>query len=88
MKCHGGKLSKECLSVLACTNVTGSQKLRFLVITKSKVPSCLKNVRTFSCDYISQNHAWMTGDIFINWIKKLDLSFKKQNSNIGTFYCL
>lgn len=65
-KCHGGKLSKERLSVLACTNATGSQKLRLLVIGKSKAPRCFKNVRTFPCDYVSQNRAWMTGDIFIN----------------------
>ncbi|KAE9528898.1 hypothetical protein AGLY_012473 [Aphis glycines] len=84
-KCHGGKLSKERLSVLACTNATGSQKLRLLVIGKSKAPRCFKNVRTFPCDYVSQNRAWMTGDIFINWIKQLDLSFKKQNRNILLF---
>lgn len=36
----------------------------------------------FPCDYVSQNHAWMTGDIFMNWIKQLDFSFKKQNRNI------
>ncbi|CAI6354755.1 unnamed protein product [Macrosiphum euphorbiae] len=84
-KCRGGKLSKERLSVLACTNATGSQKLRLLVIGKSKAPRCFKNVRTFPCDYVSQNRAWMTGDIFINWIKQLDLSFKKQNRNILLF---
>lgn len=68
---------KERLSVLACTNATGSKKLRLLVIGKSNAPRCFKNVRTFPCDYVSQNRGWMTGDIFINWIKQLDLSFKK-----------
>ncbi|KAE9528840.1 hypothetical protein AGLY_012415 [Aphis glycines] len=62
-KCHGGKLSKERLSVLACTNATGSQKLRLLVIGKSKAPRCFKNVRTFPCDYVSQNRAWMTAKL-------------------------
>ncbi|XP_025197514.1 tigger transposable element-derived protein 6-like [Melanaphis sacchari] len=58
--CQGGNLSKERLSVLACTNATGSQKLRLLVIGKYKSPRCFKNIRKFPCDYVSQNHAWMT----------------------------
>lgn len=59
--------------------------MRLLVIRKSKAPRCFKNVCTFPCDYASQNCAWMTGDIFINWIKQLEFSFKKQNRNILMF---
>jgi len=50
---------------LTCTNATGSQKLRLLVIGKSKAPLCFKNVLTFPCDYVSQNCAGMKGDIFM-----------------------
>lgn len=84
-QCHGGKLSKERLSVLACTNATGTEKLRLFVIGKSRAPRCFKNVRSFPCDYQSQNRAWMTGDIFTTWIKKLDLSFKAQKRKILLF---
>lgn len=42
--CHGKKLSKERLTVLVCTNTTGSYKLKLVVIGRSKFPRCFKNV--------------------------------------------
>ncbi|GFS66326.1 tigger transposable element-derived protein 4 [Trichonephila clavipes] len=42
--CHGGKLSKERLTVLACTNATGTHKIKLVVIGKSRSPRCFKNV--------------------------------------------
>ncbi|GFS60049.1 tigger transposable element-derived protein 4 [Trichonephila clavipes] len=52
--CHGGKLSKERLTVLACTNATGTHKIKLVVIGKSRSPRCFKNVRSLPCDYLSQ----------------------------------
>ena len=80
--CHGGKLSKERVTVLACCNATGSHKVRLLVIGKSRAPRCFKNVKTFPVDYTSQRRSWMTGELFINWLKKLDLFFEKKNKKI------
>jgi len=57
--CHGGKLSKERLTVMACANATGTHKLRLLVIGKSRSPRCFKNVKTFPVDYVSQSRAWI-----------------------------
>lgn len=45
-KCKGGKKSKQRLTVLLCTNSTGSQKLKPLVIGKSMNPRCFKNVKS------------------------------------------
>jgi len=78
-KFHGGKISKERLSVLECTNAIDSTKLKLLVIGKSKATRSNTNVRTFPYDYVSQNRACM------HWIKQLDLSFKKQKINILLF---
>lgn len=83
--CHGGKMSKERLTVLACTNSTGTHKLKLVVIGKSRSPRCFKNVRTFPCDYLSQSHAWMTGELFTNWIQQLDTIFGKQKRKIILF---
>ena len=67
-KCHGGKLSKERLTVLVCANVDGSERLPPLVTGKYKKSRCFKNVRSFPCDYV-QRKAWMTGEIFVHGLK-------------------
>lgn len=79
--CHGGKLSKERLTVLVCTNSTGTHKLKLVVIGKSRSPRCFKNVRTFPCEYLAQCRAWMTEILFMNWIQQLDAFFGKQKKS-------
>ncbi|XP_064467378.1 tigger transposable element-derived protein 6-like [Ornithodoros turicata] len=44
--CKGGKKSKERISVLLCCNMTGTAKLKPLVIGKSRNPRAFKNVRS------------------------------------------
>ncbi|KAE9522579.1 hypothetical protein AGLY_017001 [Aphis glycines] len=83
--CHGGKLSKERLTVLVCTNSTGTHKLKLVVIGKSRSPRCFKNVRTFPCEYLAQSRAWMTEILFVNWIQQLDAFFGKQKRKIILF---
>jgi DDE superfamily endonuclease/Tc5 transposase DNA-binding domain len=63
-KCHGGKKSKERLTVMVCTNMFGTDKVKLLVIGKSKKPRCFKNVRSLPVDYASNKTAWMTSVIF------------------------
>jgi hypothetical protein len=75
-KCHGGKLSKERLTVLVCTNMTGTDKKKALVIGKYAKSRCLKNVKTLPCIYSSQSRAWMTGDRFIQWLHDWDTELK------------
>ncbi|XP_046404659.1 tigger transposable element-derived protein 6-like [Ischnura elegans] len=41
--CHGGKLSKDRLTVLVCVNSDGSDKQVPIVIGKSPKPRCFKN---------------------------------------------
>ncbi|CAM4904757.1 unnamed protein product [Rotaria socialis] len=41
--CKGGKRSKERFTVLLCTNMTGTDKLKPLMIGKSANPRCFKN---------------------------------------------
>ncbi|GFU40003.1 tigger transposable element-derived protein 4 [Trichonephila clavipes] len=83
--CHGGKLSKERLTVLACTNATGTHKIKLVVIGKSRSPRCFKNVRSLPCNYLSQARSWMTGDLFKNWIHQLNAIFGKQKRKFILF---
>jgi len=83
--CHGGKLSKDRLTVLTCSNWSGTDKLKLLVIGKSKSLRCFKNVHTLQCDYKAQNCAWMTGSLFIEWVQQLNCKFVKQKRKVLLF---
>ncbi|CAF4758688.1 unnamed protein product, partial [Rotaria socialis] len=45
-ECKGGKKSKERLTVLPCSNLAGTEKLKPVVIGKSQRPRCFKNITT------------------------------------------
>ena len=70
----GKKKDKEQITVLLCTNATGTDKLQPLVIGKSANPRCFKNIRkeNLGVKYEANKKAWMTGDIFSRWIKSLN----------------
>jgi hypothetical protein len=63
-KCVGSKLSKDCITVLVCANVDGTEKRKLLVIGKSKNPRCFKNVKSLPVQYSANKTAWMTSDLF------------------------
>lgn len=76
--CHGGKKSKERLTALLCCNADGSDKLNPLIIGKSKNPRCFKNVKKLPCDYTSNKTAWMTSNIFLDFLHKFDRKMEKE----------
>lgn len=63
----GRKLSKERLTFLACSNASGSKKIRPLVIGKAKNPRSFKN-KIIPIDYTFSKSAWMNASIFKNWV--------------------
>lgn len=68
-ECHGGKESKERLTILLCANATGSEKLKPLVIGKSQRPRCFKNIRDLTSlpvTYCANKCAWMTSSVRFN----------------------
>ena len=77
-KCTGGKQSKERISVLVGSNMSGTEKLKLLVIGKSGKPRCFKNVKSLPVHYRHNKKAWMTKDIFCDWLKDLDKQFRAQ----------
>src|SRR3989440_1894227 len=80
----GKKKDKERITVLLCTNATGTDKLKPLVIGKSANPRCFKHIRKENLDakYEANKKAWMTGDIFKRWIKSLDATNRLQHRKI------
>ena len=80
-KCSGGKNSKLRLTGVAAANATG-EKLPMFVVGKSKTPRCFKNIKQLSCRYRNQEKSWMTGDLFGEWIRKLDSSLRAQDRKV------
>ena len=84
-KCHGGKKSKERISLLVCSNMDGSEKLPLLVIGKFAKPRCLKGVNSLPVQYKSNKKAWMVSEIFTEWIKDLDRKFSREKRKVLLF---
>lgn len=49
--CHGGKLSKERVTILQSANMSGTEKLPILSIGKSQTPRCFKDIQTLPVNY-------------------------------------
>ena len=76
--CHGGKHSKDRVTVLVGANADGSEKLPLLVIGKSKKPRCFENVNSLPVVYDASKKAWMNSTIFTSWLRQLDKRFAQQ----------
>jgi len=83
--CSGGKQSKERITILLGSNMSGSEKIKPLIIGKSKKPRCFKGVKSFPLDYESNKKAWMTGDLFKSWLVKFDQKMRLNQRNVLLF---
>lgn len=82
--CHGGKRSKERVSVLFCCNMDGTEKANLLLIGKAKRPMCLPKVHV-PVEWASNKSAWMTRDIFNKWLLDFDGKMKKEKRKVLLF---
>ncbi|XP_064464657.1 tigger transposable element-derived protein 6-like [Ornithodoros turicata] len=80
--CHGGKLSKVRVTILLAANVDGSCKLRPFVIGKSKAPRCFKNCRSLPVQYGFNTKAWMTRQLFSEWLQAWDNELGRSNRRV------
>ncbi|KAL4083749.1 hypothetical protein QTP88_029065 [Uroleucon formosanum] len=84
-KCHGGKLSKERVTLLFAVNMDGSEKLRPLFIGKSAKPRCFKNVKSLPVTYKNNKKSWMTTKLWNEWLETLNNDMRKQHRKIIIF---
>ena len=77
-KCFCGKFSTVRVSILLTTNMSGTVKLKPLLIGKAKKPRCFANCKSFLIDYKANIKAWMTADLFSEWIRNLDKKIGKE----------
>ncbi|XP_021695234.1 tigger transposable element-derived protein 4-like [Aedes aegypti] len=83
--CHGGKYSKQRLTILCAANMDGSDKLPLLVIGKSRKPRCFKNVKSLPVKYEANSKAWMTSLLFEKWMLKFDQRMSDEDRKILMF---
>ena len=80
-KCSGGKKSKDRLTVLVCASMAGEEG-PMLVIGKSKSPRCFAGVKTLPLTYLGNSKAWMTAQIFEDYLTKWNWRLACQKRHI------
>ncbi|NXS99887.1 TIGD4 protein, partial [Jacana jacana] len=81
--CSVGELSKERITIAVGTNMDGSEKLPLLVIGNKNNPCSSKDVRSLPVDYEANDGAWMTSEVFEQWMHKLDDRFQAQQRQVA-----
>ena len=83
--CTGGKLSKERITILVCSSMTGSDKLPLFSNWKIQEIEMLQGVSYLPVDYEASRTAWMTSTIFEAWVRKWDERLKRRDRKIELF---
>ncbi|XP_004598522.2 tigger transposable element-derived protein 4 [Ochotona princeps] len=83
--CSVGKLYKDRITLAVGANMDGSEKLPLLVIGKNKNPQCFKGITSLPVHYAAHRMAWMSSDIFQQWMQKLDEKFQAQQRRVVVF---
>ncbi|KAI7949502.1 hypothetical protein MJO28_008323 [Puccinia striiformis f. sp. tritici] len=83
-KCSGLKASKTRITIAVTTNSDGSEKLPLLIIGKWAKPKAFKKKSGLSLgfDYHFNKRAWMTTEIFHDWIGRFNCEMRSQKRNI------
>jgi hypothetical protein len=72
------------MSVLLCVNSNGTEKLKPLVIGKSK-KRCFGGVKSLPVIYEHDTKSWMTGSISEDWLHRIDQKFHSVKRKIFLF---
>ncbi|KAH9100939.1 hypothetical protein Ae201684P_007130 [Aphanomyces euteiches] len=67
---RGKKPSKDRVSLLVCTNATGTHKIPLLMVGKVKQPACFKGYAP-RIPYTHQRRAWCDQRVFQHWFYKV-----------------
>jgi len=76
-----GKKSRERVSVFICANMTGTEKLKPIVIGKALEPRCFRG-KPKPVIYRNNMTAWMTTTIWIEFLRKLESKMRLNNRKI------
>lgn len=68
----GYKKNKERITILACSNASGTHKLQLMCIGKSARPRAIKHIKpeALPVHYAHQKNSWMSRELFQEWFFK------------------
>lgn len=73
----GIKRYKDRITILLACNMSGTEKLKPVIIGKFKNPRAFKNFnKDYYCNYLYNTKAWMTSNDFNRWLFDINDSFK------------
>ncbi|XP_028677229.1 tigger transposable element-derived protein 4-like [Erpetoichthys calabaricus] len=80
----GSKKVMDRVTVLCCSNMSGTDKRKLLVIGKSAKPRCFKGLKMDSLPvvYRASRNAWMTSELFKEWLKDWDRELQCQSRKV------
>lgn len=84
-KCHGGKNSKQRVTLMLAANMDGSEKLKILLIGKIVKPRCFRGIKWLPVEYKANSKAWLTGQLLEEWVLNLDKHFQSTDRKILLF---
>lgn len=67
------KSVEDRVTLMVCTNATGSHKLPLLIIGKTNNPNYLKKTKSLPIVYMNQTNAWMDGQLMSRWYREVFL---------------
>jgi hypothetical protein len=82
-KHFGIKKQRARVSILVGANADGSDKVPLLMIGKFKNPRVFKNVAALPVKYVNNKNAWMTAEIFMEFMRKLDIRFQREGRHVA-----
>jgi hypothetical protein len=82
-KFKSGKKSKERVSVLICANSLGTEKLKRIVIGRSREPRCFRGKAAVPVVYKNNSNSWMTSEIFTEFLQNLNKKMRLNDRKIA-----
>ncbi|XP_018015141.1 uncharacterized protein LOC108672040 [Hyalella azteca] len=82
VRCCNGGLSSKRLTVLACCNMNGSEKLPLVVLGRYKVPNTNELLSKFPIQYYFNSKSWMTANCFKTWLINTDNWFNETKRKV------
>ncbi|POV96102.1 hypothetical protein PSTT_15847 [Puccinia striiformis] len=80
----GVKANKTQITIALTCNTDGSERKASLLIGKAQQPCCFleKDASDYNYEYAFNAKAWITGDIFQNWLKTWNAKLREEKQHI------
>jgi hypothetical protein len=80
----GSKKAMDRITVLRCSNMSGTDKKKLFVIGKRAESRCFKGLKmdSLQVEYCANNNAWMTSEIFKKRLMRWDVELQRKSRKV------